>query len=93
MGTKWNFSSIFLKSYSSGTAGVILEKFHENIPWVTFFKNCSRNFYPSINMTLVNGSFVHYTEHEEILKKSSLLKPLVRFRNNFTGIQKVFAKF
>ena len=23
-------------------------------------KNCSRNFYPSINMALVNGGFLHY---------------------------------
>ena len=29
--------------------------FHRNVPWVTLFKNCWRNFDLSINMVLVNG--------------------------------------
>ena len=26
------------------------------------FQNCSQNFDPSINMALMNGSFLHYTD-------------------------------
>ena len=46
------------------------------------FKNCWRNFDPSINMALVNGGFLHYMDMKKFLK--NLL--LVRFRNNFTGM-------
>ena len=108
---------------------------------MTLFKNCLWNFDPSINMVLVNGDFLHYTDmkkflrnlllwnrlsdferiskecslgdpfqklfakfwsihkhgsgewgclalyrNEQILRKSSSLKPLVRFWNNFTGM-------
>ena len=45
---------------------------------------CWQNFDPSKNMALVNEDFLAQYGHEEILKKSSFLKPLVRFRNDFT---------
>ena len=32
------------------------------------FKNCSRNFDPSINMALVNGGFLHYRDMKKFLK-------------------------
>ena len=32
------------------------------------FKNCSQNFYLSINMALVNGGFLHYTYITKFLK-------------------------
>ena len=35
---------------------------------VTLFKNCLRNFDPSINMALVNGGFLHYTYMKKLLK-------------------------
>ena len=43
------------------------------------FQKCLRNFDPSINMALVNGGLLALYGHEEILKKSSSLKPQVRF--------------
>ena len=70
----------FLKEiFFSETAGQILKYFHRNVPWVTLFKNCSRNFDPSINMALVNGFFFALYGHKEIFKKSSSPKTLVRF--------------
>ena len=54
-----------------------------SVPWVTFFKNSSRNFDLSINMALVNGCYLHFSEMKKFLKKSSSLKPLVRFWNHF----------
>ena len=39
-----------------------------NVPWVTLFKNCSQNFDPSLNMALVNGGFLHYTDMKKFLK-------------------------
>ena len=39
-----------------------------NVPWVTLFKNCLQNFDLSINMALVNGGFLHYTDMEKFLK-------------------------
>ena len=42
-------------------------------------KNCSRNFDLSINMALVNEDFLYYIDMKKFLKKSSSLKPLVRF--------------
>ena len=35
---------------------------------VTFFKNCSQNFDPSINMALVKGGFLHYRDMKKFLK-------------------------
>ena len=32
------------------------------------FKNCLRNFDPSVNMALVNGCFLHYTDIKKFLK-------------------------
>ena len=32
------------------------------------FKNCLQNFDPSINMALVNGGFLHYTDMKKFLK-------------------------
>ena len=55
----------FLKK-SSLTAGQILKQFHRNVPWVTLFKKCSRNFDPSMNMALVNGGY--YTDMKKFSK-------------------------
>ena len=49
-------------------------------------KKKSRNFDPSINMALVNGGFLHFTDSKKFFKKSSQ-KSVVRFRNDFTGIR------
>ena len=32
------------------------------------FQNCSQNFDPSINMALVNGGFLHYTDIKKFLE-------------------------
>ena len=56
-----------LKKFFSKTACQIL-KFYRNVPWVTLFKNCMQNFDLSINMALVNGGFLHYTDMEKFLK-------------------------
>ena len=32
------------------------------------FKNCSHDFAPSINMALVNGGFLHYTDMKKFIK-------------------------
>ena len=37
------------------------------------FKNCWRNFDPSINMALVNGGFLHYMNMKKFLKNLLLL--------------------
>ena len=59
----------FLKNFFfPKTACQILKKFHRNAPWVTLFKNCSRNFDQSINMALVNGGFLHYRDMKKFLK-------------------------
>ena len=39
-----------------------------NVPWVTLFKNCSQSFDLSVNMALVNGGFLHYTDMKKFLK-------------------------
>ena len=62
------------------------------------FKNCWRNFDPSINMALVNGGFLHYRDMEKFLK--NLLR---NYWSDFEIIsqecslgdpfQKLFAKF
>ena len=44
------------KFLSSETIGQISKSFHRNVPWMTLFKCCSRNFDLSINMALVNGA-------------------------------------
>ena len=40
----------------------------QDVPWVTLFKKCLRNFDPSINMGLVNGGFSHYRDMKKFLK-------------------------
>ena len=35
---------------------------------MTFFKYCLRNFDPSLNMALVNGGFLNYTDMKQFLK-------------------------
>ena len=65
--TKFNFLSNSL-NISSGTADQILKQFHRNVPLVTLFKNCSRNFDPSKNTALVNGGFLHYTDMKKFFK-------------------------
>ena len=44
------------------------EIFHRNVPCVTLFKNCLQNFDLSINMALLNGGFLHYTDMKKFLK-------------------------
>ena len=39
-----------------------------NVPYVTLFKKCSQNFDPSINMALVNGGFLPYTDMKKFIK-------------------------
>ena len=67
MATKWNFFSSSLKIFSSGTTGPILKE-EMNVPWMTLSKNYLQNFDPSINMALVNGGFLHYTDMKKFLK-------------------------
>ena len=43
------------------------------------FQKCSQNFDMSINMVLVNGGFLHYTDMKKLIKKTSSPKQLVRF--------------
>ena len=82
MATKWNFFSISLKI--SGTVGQILKWFHRNVPWMILFKDCSRNFDPLINMAVVHGGYLHYTDMKKFFEKFSSLKLQFRLRNNFT---------
>ena len=68
MATKLNFLSNSLKIFYSESPGPILKSFHRNVPCVTLFKNCLQNFDPSINMALVNGGFLHYTDMKKFIK-------------------------
>ena len=61
-------SSTISLNISSQTTRPIWTKLGKNVPWVTLFKNCSRNFDLSINMALVNGGFLHYTDMKKFLK-------------------------
>ena len=56
----YGHKEILKKIFSSETAGQTLKEFHRNIPWVTRFKNYSRNFDSSISMVLVNWGYLHY---------------------------------
>ena len=58
----------FLKNFSLQNRLSDFEIIHRNVPWVTFFKNCSQNFDLSINMALVNGGFLLYTDMKKFLK-------------------------
>ena len=66
---------------------------------VTLFKNCSRNFDPSINMALVNGGFLHYMDMKKFLKNLLLRNCWSDFeiisQECYLGdpFQKLFAKF
>ena len=60
------------KIFSDERAGQIWKKFHRNVPWVTLFKKCLQNFDPSLNMVLVNGGFMHYTDMKKFLKNRLL---------------------
>ena len=51
---KWRNSWTF---FFSETAGQIWKLFHGNIPWMAFFKMCSRNFDRSRNMALLLNTF------------------------------------
>ena len=99
MARKWNFLSNSLNIFSSGTAYLILKKFHRNVPWVTLFKNFSRNFDPSTNMALVNGGFLHCTDMKKFLKILLLLNHWSEFeiipqqRSLSNSLQKLFVKF
>ena len=64
----YGHEEILKKLFLSKTAFQILKLFHRNVPWVTLFKNCSQNFDLSINMALVNGGFLHYTDMKKCLK-------------------------
>ena len=66
---------------------------------MTLFKKCSRNFYPSINMALVNGGFSHYRDMKKFSKNLFLQNRLSDFEiisqecSLGDPFQKVFAKF
>ena len=51
-----------------GHHGPLDKQFHRIVPWVTLFKNCSRNFDPSKNIALVSGGFLHYMDMKKFLK-------------------------
>ena len=71
----------------------------QDVPWVTLFKNCLQNFYPSINMALVNGGFLHYMDMKKFLKNLLLRNCWSDFEiisqkcSLGDPFQKVFAKF
>ena len=52
----------FLKNFFLQNHVSDFEIIHRNVPWVTLFKNCTQNFDLSINMALVNGGFLNYTD-------------------------------
>ena len=58
----------FLKNFFLQNRLSDFEIIHRNVPWVTLFKNCSQNFDLSVNMALVNGGFLHYTDMKKFLK-------------------------
>ena len=51
------------------------------------FQKCLQNFYPSINMALVNGGFLHYTDMKKFIK--SLL--LQNHRSDFEMISQEYS--
>ena len=68
MATNRDFVSYSLKIFSSGTTGQSLKYFHRSVPWRNLFKICSRNFDPSINMSLVNGGYLPYVDMKKFLE-------------------------
>ena len=93
-----NFLSNSLKIFS-GTTGPILKSFHRNVPWVTLLKNCLQNFNLSINIALVIGGFLHYTDMKKFSKNLLLQNCWSNFeiilKECFLGdpFKKLFAKF
>ena len=73
----------FLKNLLLRNCWSDFEIIHRNVTWVTLFKNCLQNCDLSINMALLNGGFLHYTDMQNsclyTAKKSCSQKPLVRF--------------
>ena len=61
------------------------------------FQNCSRIFYPSINMALVNGGFLHYRDMKKFLKNLrncwSYFEIISQECSLGDPFQKLFAKF
>ena len=51
-----------------GHHGPLVKKFHRIVPWVTFFKTCSRNFDTLKNMATVGGDFLHSMDLENSSK-------------------------
>ena len=78
MATKWIFFSNSIKIFSLNR-GSDFEIISQECSLGDPFKNYVQNFDPSINMALVNGGFFALYGHEEILKKSSSPKLLIRF--------------
>ena len=66
---------------------------------MTLFKICSQNFDLSINITLVNGGFLHFMDMKKFLKNFFLQNCLSDFEINSQEcslgdpFQKLFAKF
>ena len=67
-GNEIEFLSNSLKIFSSESIGPILKYFHRNVPYVTLFKDCSRNFDRPQNMALVNGGVLRYRDMKKFLK-------------------------
>ena len=67
----------FLKNFFIQNRLSDFEIISQECSLVTLFKNCLQNFDLSINMALVNGGFLHYTDMKKFLKKSCSQKPLV----------------
>ena len=65
-----------LQFFSYKTACQILKLFHRIVPWVTLFKNSSRNFDQLNNMAAVRGRLFALCG---LQRNSSLMKSLVRF--------------
>ena len=60
--TKWIFFKQFFINFLLWNRWSDFEIISRECFQVTQFKNCSQSFDPSINMALVNGSFLHYTD-------------------------------
>ena len=57
----------FLKNFFLQNRLSDFEIISQDVPWVTFFKNCSQNFDHSIDMALVNGVFLQYTDMKKFM--------------------------
>ena len=81
---------MFLKNLLLQNIWLDFEIISQNVPCVTLLKKCSQNIDPSINMALVNGGFLHYTDLKKFLEKSSSQNPLVRFEKKKKKITGMF---